>query len=129
MKYVLLIHSNPTRWAHPMFLHQDVVLTDEERDRHLKQLSDLLEEITASGELVDSGALAAPTNTRTVRMRDAEMLVSDGPFADTKEHLAGFFVVDCESLERAVELATRFPDTRYGAIEVRPIMDLSGIEM
>ncbi|GAA2840317.1 hypothetical protein GCM10020220_031630 [Nonomuraea rubra] len=55
--------------------------------------------------------------------------VTDGPFLDSKEHLAGYFVIDCESLERATEIAARFPDARYSAVEVRPIMDPSGFEM
>jgi len=64
----------------------------------------------------------------SVRLRDGVLTATDGPFADAKEHMAGFFIVDCESRERAIEIASRFPDARNGGVEVRPVMDLSGME-
>lgn len=129
MKYVLLIYSNPANWVHPMFLHQPEPLSPDDRDARISEFNALLKEITESGEFVDAAALADPINTRTVRVRDEVPVTTDGPFVDTKEHLAGYFVIDCESPERAARIAARFPDARYSAIEVRPIMDLSGMEM
>ncbi|WP_199430574.1 YciI family protein [Qaidamihabitans albus] len=129
MKYLILIYSNPRSWEHPMFLHQHDDLSPEEREAATKELAALLTEIAESGELVDSAALADPINTRTVRVRDDAMTATDGPFLETKEHLAGYFVVDCDGIQRATELAARFPDARYSAVEVRPIMDMAGMEM
>lgn len=129
MKYVVLIYSNPASWTHPMFLHQHETLSQEQQDARMNEFGALLDEIGQSGELVGHAALADPINTRTVRMRDESLAVTDGPFLESKEHLAGYFVVDCESVERATEIAARFPDVRDSAVEVRPIMDLSGLEM
>ncbi|MBO0655520.1 MULTISPECIES: YciI family protein [Streptomyces] len=129
MKYLILLHNNPTSWKHPMFLHQDKELSAEERDARMAEFGMLMEEISKSGELVDAQPLADPVLGRTVRMRDGALAVTDGPFADSKEQMAGYFVVDCDSMDRAVEIASRFPDTRDGVAEVRPIMDQSGSEM
>jgi hypothetical protein len=129
VRYVILIYSNPKNWNHPMFLNYGP-LTDEERTRMIGQIDGLLNEINESGELIDSGALAEPAMTKTIR-DDANGVpaITDGPYAESKEQLAGFFVIECESHERALEIASRFPDTRFGPIEVRPIMDLSGVEL
>ncbi|MFD2024641.1 YciI family protein [Promicromonospora aerolata] len=126
---MILIYSNPQSWVHPMFLHQREQLSDAERQSRLGQLGDLLQEIAESGELVGSGALSDPLNTRTVTVREGAPEVTDGPFGEAKEQLAGYFLVDCESMERATEIAARFPDARDCAVEVRPLMDPSGLEM
>jgi len=126
---MLLIRGNPATWAHPMFLYQRETLTDAEREERMAAFTALIDEITESGELLESAPLAAPETSKTVRVRDEDVLTTDGPYLEAKEHLAGYFVVDCDSVERAVELASRFPDARYGAVEVRPIMDRSGLEM
>jgi hypothetical protein len=129
VKYVIMIYSNPATWVHPMFLHQREPLALEERDAQLGEFTALMREIHESGELVDSAPLADPVLTRTVRMRDGVLAATDGPFADAKEQMAGYFVVECETAERAVEIASRFPDARNAGAEVRPVMDLSGMEM
>ncbi|GHG45614.1 YciI family protein [Streptomyces griseocarneus] len=129
MKYLILLHNNPKSWKHPMFLHQGKELSPAEQDARMAEFGKLMEEISTSGELVDAQPLADPVLGRTVRMRDGELAVTDGPFADSKEQMAGYFVVDCDSMDRAVEIASRFPDTRDGVAEVRPIMDQSGSEM
>jgi hypothetical protein len=131
MKYMLLIYSNAKNWGHPIFLRAPEALTmpANERDQMTGQFEALLQEITESGELIDGVALADPMNTRTVRLREGLPATTDGPFSEAKEQLAGYFLVDCESLERASEIAARFPDARFAAVEVRPIMDLSGQEM
>jgi hypothetical protein len=129
VKYVLLVYSNPASWVHPMFLHQHETLSPEERDARMTAFTGLPKEIAESGELIDGATLADPINTTTVRIRDDALAATDGPFVDTKEHLAGYLVIDCESHERAVEIASRFPDARLSAIEVRPLMEMSGLEM
>ncbi|AVT34546.1 hypothetical protein C6361_17570 [Plantactinospora sp. BC1] len=132
MKYMLLIHSNPQNWGHPTFLHtaEAQAMSPEERAELSRQFETLLAEIVESGELVTAEALPDPAQTRTVRAPDGVPAVTDGPFVEAKEQFAGYFIVDCESPERATEIAARFPDVRFGgAVEVRPIMERSGQEM
>ena len=79
--------------------------------------------------MIVSEALADPSLTRHVAVRDGQTMITDGPFAEVKEFLAGFFLVECESFERALEHAARVPEAAFGRVEVRPVMDLSGFEM
>lgn len=131
MRYLLLVYSNPENWEHPMFLRdpQFLALPQEQRDKLTRQADDLYKEITESGELVVGTALADPVNTMTVRVREGVAATTDGPFSEAKEQLAGYFVLDCDSPERAAEIAAKFPDAQFTAVEVRPIMDTSGQEM
>jgi hypothetical protein len=89
----------------------------------------MLREIAESGEWVDGAPLADPALARTVRVRDGVAGTSDGPYRGADEQLAGYVLVDCEDLDRAVELAARMPGARAAAVEVRPLMDPSGLEM
>jgi hypothetical protein len=131
MKYLLLIYGNPENWEHPVFLHDPefLALPAEERDALTRQAEDLHREITESGELVAGVALADVVNTQTIRVREGLPAITDGPYIETKEQLAGYLVLDCENPERAVEIAARIPDARFAAVEVRPIMDTSGEEV
>jgi hypothetical protein len=129
VKYLLLIYANPTTWAHPIYLYNGEMLTPAKRAALLAQGNGLLQEIAESGELLTAGPLANPSTTKTTRVVDDELRTMDGPFAEAKEQLAGYFVLETETEERAVEIARRFPDALYGAVELRPIMDLSGQEM
>jgi hypothetical protein len=125
MKYLVLIYSNPTSWAHPTFENTDYyrAASPTERVEMDTQFGALMQEISMSGELVSGTALAAPATTRVVTVRDSETVTTDGPFAESKEQMAGFFVLDCVDIGRATELAARFPDARFGRVEVRPIME------
>lgn len=131
MKYLLLIYTNAENWEHPIFLRDPafLALPRDERDALAAQAEELFTEITESGELVTGTALADPVTARTMRVRDGVPAATDGPYVEAKEQLAGYFVVDCDSPERAAEIAARFPDARFAAVEVRPIMDMSGQEM
>jgi hypothetical protein len=81
-----------------------------------------------SGVLVDSAPLQDPHGARTLRLRNGEPLVTDGPFMEMKEVIGGYYVLDCGSLDEALRWAATIPSARYGAIEVRPIMVLPGME-
>jgi hypothetical protein len=120
VKYMLLIYNNPAVIAG---------LPAAERDAIFADVDVLMKELTESGELVGGEALADVSQTRTVRVRDGVPATTDGPFIEAKEHLAGYLTVDCDSTERAVEIAARWPDARYWAMEVRPVMDTAGTEM
>lgn len=120
MKYLLLIHLNPTFFE---------TLSQEDKDAIFAGHDELIKLIKETGEMVGFAALADPTNTKTVRVRDEAPVVTDGPFVEAKEFLAGYYVVECESVERAAELAAMIPDARFSAIEVRPVMESGGMEM
>jgi hypothetical protein len=123
MKYLLLIYHNPgTRqiWES---------LSDAQRAEGLAAYAALSEELIASGELIVTEALADPPLARRVTVRDGQTVVSDGPFAEAKEQLAGFFLLECEDMDRAVAIAARIPEAPVAQIEVRPILTYSGLEM
>ncbi|TWP54185.1 YciI family protein [Lentzea tibetensis] len=128
MKYLIMIYSNPRTWGHPVFLNTEEAeaMTQAERDEMVAGEEALFAEIAESGELVEGQALADPITTRTVRVHNKVPVTTDGPYGEAKEQMAGYFIVDCETPERAVEIAARFPDARFGPVVVRPIMDFSG---
>jgi hypothetical protein len=122
MKYLILIHSNRQS------LELWDTLTDQQRLELGRGHMRLTEELAESGELIVSEGLADPALAKWVSVRDGATIASDGPFAEVKEHLAGFYLIDCDSLERAVEWAAKVPDAAYREVEVRPILDMSGWE-
>jgi hypothetical protein len=123
MKFMILIHSNPTtRSSWEGF-------TNAQRAEGFRAYAALTQELSASGELIAAEALADPSLARRVVVKQGRTMTTDGPYAEVKEHLAGFFLVECESLERAIEHAAKVPEAPYGVVEVRPIMDLSGMDL
>lgn len=123
MKYLILIYSNPaSRAAWESF-------SADQRAEGLAAYAALNEDLEASGELIVSEALADPSLAKRVSVREGRTMTSDGPFAEAKELLAGFFLVECESIERAIEVAARVPEAELDLVEVRPVMDLSGFEL
>jgi hypothetical protein len=123
MKYLLMIFHNPgTRQVWETF-------SDDERAAGLAAYAALNEDLTDSGELIVTEALAEPEHAKRVTVRDGRTMTSDGPFAEAKEYLAGFYLIDCESAERAVTIAARVPEAADSVIEVRPILTYSGLEM
>jgi hypothetical protein len=121
VKYMLLI------WNRPGFVEE---LSEQERVALFGEVDEIMKELTESGELIGGQALADPSQTRTIRLGGGHPEVVDGPFMESKEQFAGYVAVDCDTPERAVEIARRWPDVRYGGVmEVRPIMDEAGTEM
>jgi hypothetical protein len=123
VKYLILIYSNPASreiWQG---------FSDDQRAEGFRYYAALTEELAASGELIVSEALADPSLAKRVLVQQGRTVTSDGPFAEAKELLAGFFLLDCESPERAVEVAARVPEAAFGLVEVRPILQLGGTEM
>lgn len=90
---------------------------------------ELTESLRAAGLLVANGALHRTEAATTVRVRNGETEMTDGPFAITKEVLAGFYVLDCEDLDEALRHAARFPTAQYGSVEVRPIAEPGDIQV
>ena len=121
MKYVALVYSNPGAFE---------ALSPEDRDAMMREADAYLEEFGKTGELLGGGvALADPSTGRTVRVRNGLPAVTDGPFAEAKEQLAGYYLLDTESLERAAEIVAHDPAARFWAVEVRPIMDMAAGEV
>jgi hypothetical protein len=123
MKYVILIHSNPDPWGHPTqrYTEEGRSLPDEQHQRMDREFDALLSEISASGELVSAEALGDPSSSTIYRWSPEGHLATDGPYAETKEQLAGFFLVDCASRERAEEITAHFAQPG-GVVELRPAM-------
>jgi hypothetical protein len=82
------------------------------------------EEMTKKGVLVGGERLRPTTDATTVRVRDGEIVTSDGPFAETKEQLGGYYMVDCQNLDEAIAVAAKIPGARVGSIEVRPVWEM-----
>jgi hypothetical protein len=113
VKYLLLIHMNPDVWETLTQADIDEVMTGHDR---------FMKTIIESGEMISTHALGAPEESAVVRIRGGAETVTDGPYVEAKEFLAGFYLVECESKERATELAAMIPDAKWNAIEVRPIV-------
>ena len=113
MKYMLLIYQNPAGWQ---------ALTEDDKKAVMRDVEELMGELEASGEWVGGEALAEAARSKIVRVRDGVTAVTDGPFAEAKEQMVGYCIVDCATPERAVEVAARWPDARFWAMEVRPIL-------
>jgi hypothetical protein len=95
---------------------------EQQRWAQLPLWLELTESLREAGLLVANGALHRTDTATTVRVRGGEVEMTDGPFAITKEVLAGFYLLDCDSLDEALRQAARFPTARYGSVEVRPVM-------
>lgn len=115
MKYMLIMQLNPQAWD---------ALTEEERNEVMSGHGEFIKTIQESGEMVSTDALAGPPESVVVRGTGGAQIVSDGPYAEAKEFMGGFYIVECQSKERAVDLAKLIPDTRFDglAVEVRPIL-------
>ena len=127
MKYVILIHANPDPWGHPTShdTPEGRALPAEVHQEMDRQFEALLEEISASGEFVSAEALADPASATLYGWSAEGHLATEGPYAEAKEQLAGFFLVDCASRERAEAIAARFAQPG-GVVELRPVMWLGG---
>jgi hypothetical protein len=123
MKYLILIYGN----AQSREIWEG--FTDAPRADGFGLYAAITDELVASGELIVAEALTDVSQAKRVTARDGRMTSADGPFAEAKEHLAGFFLVDCETQDRALEIAVRLPEARFGLIQVRPVMSLGGSDI
>jgi len=112
MLYMLLIYSDEAEWAAFTEAAQAAVMREHDR---------LESELRAAGKYRGCGALQPTSNATTVRVRDGKSLVTDGPFAETKEQFGGYYVVDARDLDDALAIAARIPTARNGSVEVRPL--------
>jgi hypothetical protein len=113
MKYLLLIYENEADFAK---------VPEAEQGKIFQEYMDYTNRINKSGNYVAGEALQPVSSATTVRQRNGKTLTTDGPFAETKEQLGGFFIVEAKDLDEAIKLATGIPAVRTGTVEVRPIM-------
>jgi hypothetical protein len=113
MQYLLLIYGSEASWD-----------TKNEADRNaiLKEYGEFTASIARSGHYKGGNELNVTSTATTVRVRDKKRLVTDGPFAETKEQLGGYYLIDAKDLDDAIAVAARIPSARWGSIEVRPII-------
>jgi hypothetical protein len=122
MKFLLIMQLNTEVWN---------ALTEEQRNEIQNGHGPFMKTIQESGEMIGTQALGDPSTSAVVRTRNGLPAVTDGPFLEAKEYMGGYYLVDCESRERAIELAQMIPDSKVEglAIEVRPIMFSAGADL
>jgi len=115
MKYMLLIHDDEQAWGK---------MSQEEQQRIYGEYGQFGAQIKSTGQYL-AGAQLQPTSTATsVRVRDGKRLVTDGPFAETREQLGGYYLVEARNLDEAIDIAAKIPSARIGTIEVRPVVEM-----
>lgn len=114
MKYILLIH------------HEEA-LDENERQHLLAESVQLANQLHANGQYLDAAPLHPTSATISVKVRDGKRFVTDGPFAETREQIGGYFLIDARDLEEAVDIAGRIPGARIGTVEVRPVREVEGL--
>lgn len=115
MKYMLLV-----------YLAEDAMTETERQDCYVKSAG-LAREIHSNGQYLDASPLHPVATATSVRMREGKRLVTDGPFAETREQLGGYYLIDAANLDEAIKIAERIPAARWGTIEIRPVMDITGL--
>src|SRR5687768_672009 len=115
MKYMLLVYMG------------EDVLDDAERAQCYEESTRLAQELHASGRYLAASPLHPVSTATSVRVREGRRLVTDGPFAETREQLGGYYLIDAPHLDEAIEIAGRIPGARRGTIEVRPVMEIPGL--
>jgi hypothetical protein len=115
MKYMLLVYL------------QEHLLSEGEREDCYVKSAKLAQDIHASGHYLDASPLHLTSTATSIRVRDGKSLVTDGPFAETREQLGGYYLINANDLDDAIRIAERIPAARWGTVEIRPVMDISGL--
>ena len=119
MQYICLIYNDQQAGA---------AASEADRNAMMAAYGEFTESIRASGHMLGGDALHPATTATTVRVRDGETLVTDGPFAETKEQLGGYYLLEAKDADEAIAIAARIPGARYGSIEVRPVFSAADYE-
>lgn len=115
MKYMLLIYLT------------DDAMNDEQRTSCYVDSAQLTQELATEGKYVGANPLHPVETATSVRVREGKSLVTDGPFAETHEHLGGYFLIEAADIDEAIAVANRIPGARYGTVEIRPVMEIPGL--
>ncbi len=115
MKYMLLIYADERAW------------TDSEREHCYEESTQLAHRLEARGQYLAANPLQPAATATSVQVRNGKRLVTDGPFAETREQLGGYFLIDAKDLDEAISVAERIPGARKGTVEIRPVMEIPGL--
>jgi hypothetical protein len=115
MKFLVLMYAEPDAWP------------PDEHEEALAESVELCHGLHEKGQYLSAAPLHPISTAVSVRVRDGKRFVTDGPFAETKEHLGGYFLIDVDTLEEAIEVASRIPGTRRGTAEIRPVVELTNL--
>jgi hypothetical protein len=118
MKYLLLVHHDEVAFGQR---------AEAEREEMIRESVQLANKLNSSGQYLGAAPLHPTTNTTCVQVRNGQRIVTDGPFAETREQIGGYFLVDCRDREEAIEIAGRIPGARIGTVEVRPVTEVDGL--
>jgi hypothetical protein len=116
MKYLLLIYYD-----------EQAALSETERQECYAESTQLAHDLHSSGQYLAANPLQPTSMATSVRVRNGKRLVTDGPFAETREQLGGYFLIEAKNLDEAIAIAARIPIARKGTVEVRPVMDIPGL--
>ena len=116
MKYMLLI-----------YLDEEQAVTETERQECYAESTLLAQQLHASGQYIAANPLQPTAMATSVRVRDGKRLVTDGPFAETREQLGGYFLIEANHLDEAISIAARIPMACRGTVEVRPVIEIPGL--
>ncbi len=115
MKYMLLIYM------------QEQAMSQSERTQCYQDSTQLAHDLHSAGQFLGANPLQSVQTATSVRMREGRRLVTDGPFAETREQLGGYFLIDAPDLDVAIEIASRIPGAKKGTVEIRPLLQLEGL--
>ena len=115
MKYMLLIYLD------------EQALDETEREQCYEESAQLAQELNSSGQYLAANPLHPTSTATSIRVRDGKRLLTDGPFAETREQLGGYFLIDAKDLDEAIGIAARIPGARTGTVEIRPVMEVAGL--
>ncbi len=115
MKYMLLVYLD------------EQVLSDTEREHCYVESAQLTQDLNSAGQYLDASPLHPIATATSVRVRDGKRLVTDGPFAETREQLGGYYLIEAGDLDEAIAVAERIPPVRFGTVEIRPVMEIAGL--
>lgn len=115
MKYMLLIYQD------------EQVLSREEYEQCYKDSATLTQELNSKGKYIAANPLHSVTTAKSVRVREGKRLVTDGPFAETREQLGGYFLINAANIDEATEIASQIPGAKNGTVEIRPVMEIEGL--
>jgi hypothetical protein len=115
MKYMLLIYLD------------EQALGETEREQCYGESAQLAQELNSSGQYLAANPLHPTSTATSIRVRDGKRLLTDGPFAETREQLGGYFLIDAKDLDEAIAIAARIPGARIGTVEIRPVMEVAGL--
>ena len=115
MRYMLLIYGD------------EQALDETEREQCYRESTQLAHQLNSDGQYLAAGPLQPTSTATSVRVREGKRLVTDGPFAETREQLGGYFLIDATDLDEAITIAARIPMARRGTVEVRPVMEIPGL--